>query len=204
MKELKPLKSSLQIKIVTELLHLIRMMLSKLSKYFKNPNNTVLSLSLLSWLLPPHCSSVEFYQFGCKYVPCGWWIPTALMVFGAFLKLWLRQIWEQPLPQCPSARGDGPVLLCEFEQWFYPNSPLQGTDRMVILMFAAWFKPSAHHCHCEQPKEGSQQDLGASGRILCSFISWSMGLKALRHALKSVWDRSLKLIFNWFCLANAT
>lgn len=70
-KELKPLKSSLQIKIVTELLHLIRMMLSKLSKYFKNPNNTVLSLSLLSWLLPPHCSNVEFYQFGCKYVPYG-------------------------------------------------------------------------------------------------------------------------------------
>lgn len=134
-KELKPFKSSLQIKIVTELLHLIRMMLSKLSKYFKNPNNTVLSLSLLSWLLPPHCSNVEFYQFGCKYIPYGWWIPTALMVFGGFLKLWLRQIWEQPLPQYPSARGDGPVLLCEFKQWFYPSSPLQGTRPSDRLSF---------------------------------------------------------------------
>lgn len=47
MKELKPLKSSLQIKIVTELLHLVRMMLSKLSNYFKNPNNNMdLSLPL--------------------------------------------------------------------------------------------------------------------------------------------------------------
>lgn len=45
-KELKPLKSSLQIKIVTELLHLVRMMLSKLSNYFKNPNNVDLSLPL--------------------------------------------------------------------------------------------------------------------------------------------------------------
>lgn len=45
-KELKPLKSSLQIKIVTELLHPVRMMLSKLSNYFKNPNNMDLSLPL--------------------------------------------------------------------------------------------------------------------------------------------------------------
>lgn len=65
-KELKPLKSILQIRIVTELLHLTRMMLSK---NFKNPNSVDISLSLLSWLLPPHYRNIEFYLFGYKYIP---------------------------------------------------------------------------------------------------------------------------------------
>lgn len=138
-KELKLLKSSLQIKIVTEWLHLVRMMLSKLSNYFKQ--HGPFFASLLCWLPPPRCSNMEFYQSGCKDTPYGWWIPAALMAFGRSLELRLGQIWENPipLPQYHSARGDWPVLFCKFKHKYYQNSPFQcvTAGRMVILIFAS-------------------------------------------------------------------